>query len=296
MRILMTAAALALAGCAAITDPLGMEDPFAVPQPFQGVERNDAMLDQAIMVPALVVETPQGLGEEAAAALRGEVVEAARRHDVPAFAELTAMAWVLRGQAATIAAADKPGKEQRVISWQLLDPQGTQRTQFPVSFSGTDEVLVQGAARLVAEQTATALDAALARPRTQVAQSEADRPVAYVGTVKGAPGDGNAALARALGGVLPFKGVRVEAVKAKAQWRIEAKVTVVRGSADADVVTIVWRVLDAKGKEAGTIAQENAVPRGRLNKPWAEIAGYAAEAAAEGIAQLLQQVAKAKPA
>jgi hypothetical protein len=36
------------------------------------------------------------------------------------------------------------------------------------------------------------------------------------------------------------------------------------------------------------------VPRGRLSKPWAEIAGFAAEAAAEGIAQLIQQIAQAK--
>jgi hypothetical protein len=57
-----------------------------------------------------------------------------------------------------------------------------------------------------------------------------------------------------------------------------------------DVVTLTWRVLDASGSEAGTIAQENAVPHGRLAKPWREIAGFAAEAAAEGIAQLIQQV------
>jgi hypothetical protein len=122
------------------------------------------------------------------------------------------------------------------------------------------------------------------------------KPVAWVGAIKGAPGDGNEALARALQGVLPLKGVRVEAAKDRATWRIEGQVKVVRKSPTEDVVTLTWRVLDAQGKEAGTIAQENVVASGRLQKPWAEIAGFAAEAAAEGIAQLLQQVTQAKAA
>ena len=102
--------------------------------------------------------------------------------------------------------------------------------------------------------------------------------------------------AGALQAVLPIKGVRIERSRDKAAWRIEGKVKVAPKSATEDVVSLTWRVLDAKGKEAGTIAQENVVPRGRLKKPWAEVAGFAAEAAAEGIAQLLQQVAQAKGA
>jgi hypothetical protein len=53
--------------------------------------------------------------------------------------------------------------------------------------------------------------------------------------------------------------------------------------------------MDARGKEAGTITQENAVPHGRLDSKWGEIAGFAGEAAAEGIAQLIHSFA-AKPA
>ena len=32
---------LCVTACAAITEPIGMQDPFAIPTPFQGVERND---------------------------------------------------------------------------------------------------------------------------------------------------------------------------------------------------------------------------------------------------------------
>lgn len=298
-RLLVVVAAIfAVTGCAGITEPLGMKDPFAIPQPFQGVERNDAMVNQAILVSALVVEPPQGLTEEVAVLLRDQVVEAARQRDVPAFGAPTAMAWVLKGQTATISATGAPGSEQRIVSWQLFDPEGNERTQFPITFSGGDDVLMQGGTKLLAEQTANALEVALARPRTQIVEQQAPtaRPVVAVAGVKGAPGDGNTALAEALRAVLPLKGVKVDAKKDAAAWRIEGVVKVARGPGDNDTVTLTWRVLDAKGKEAGTITQENAVPRGRLSKPWAEVAGFAAEAAAEGIAQLLQQIAQAKPA
>jgi hypothetical protein len=293
--IIVAGLALALSGCAGITEPLGMEDPFAIPQPFQGMERNDEMIAQAIEVPALVVDVPQGMASEVGTVLRDQVVEAARKHDIPALSIATPRAWVLNAQAATIAASDKAGGEQTVISWRLFDATGRERTQFPVTFAGTEVSLTPAGVLLLADQTATALEAALTHPGRQVATAatSAVRPIAWVGTIKGAPGDGNTALARALQGVLPLKGVKVDPKKDKAAWRIEGVVKVARGPGDNDVVTLTWRVFDAKGKEAGTIVQENPVPRGRLSKPWAEIAGFAAEAAAEGIAQLIQQIAQA---
>jgi len=285
-------ALVVLCGCAGITD----DDPFAVPQPFRGVARNEAMLGQAIQVPALVVEAPQGLHPVIAEALRDHVVATAREHDIPALAEPTVLAWVLSGQAASVAGG--AGGEQTVILWRLTDDKGVERTQFPVTFQGDEASLSEAGADLLAEQTVSALDAALLRPGTQIAtaQIESTKPIAWIGAVRGAPGDGNTALARALQAVLPLKGVRVDADKTKAEWRIEGSVKVVHQSAKEDVVTLTWRVLDAKGKEVGTIAQENAVPRGHLAKAWGQIAAFAAEAAAEGIAQLLQQATSQKSA
>lgn len=294
--LIVVGLAFGLSACAGVTEPLGMSDPFAIAQPFRGLERNDEMIAQAIEVPALVVDVPQGMASEVGTALRDQVVEAARKHDIPALSQTTPLAWVLTAQAATIAASDKAGGEQTVISWRLFDATGRERTQFPVTFAGTEASLTVAGVQLLAEQTATALETALTHPGRQIATNAAAtvRPIAWIGTIKGAPGDGNMALARALQGVLPLKGVKVDPQKDKAAWRIEGVVKVTHGAGDKDVVTLTWRVLDAKGKEAGTIAQENAVPRGRLTKPWAEIAGFAAEAAAEGIAQLIQQIAQAE--
>lgn len=291
-----------LAACSSVTEPLGLEDPFAIPQPFKGMERNDTMIAQAIRVPALVVAVPSGLAEERALTLRDRVIELAQASDIPALSEASVRAWSLTGQAAKIQSSGRPegrkGKRrqpetdgQGVIVWRLADPDGVERAKFSVAFKTVQDMLTDTDLRLAAQSTVTALDNALLRPGTQVAAAVAqvEKPVAWMGTVKGAPGDGNQSLARALIGILPMKGVAVEEARAKAQWRIEGVIKVVPGPAQ-DIVTLTWRVLDASGKEAGTISQENAVPRGRLSKPWREIAGFAAEAAAEGIAQLIQQV------
>lgn len=297
LRFLVLALFLSLTGCAGV---LGSDDPFAIPQPFQGVERNDDMINNAIEVPALVVDAPAGLDEVKGPALRDQVVKAARNHDVPALSEATVRAWFLTGQMAELRTGQKPEQDKCVISWTLIDATGTQRSQFAVTFDGAAKDMGEAAIVMLGEQTAVALEAALLRPRVQVAQAPtasaaADRPTAWVGEIKGAPGDGNTALARSLNAVLPLKGVRIKGAKADAEWIVEGRVKVVAGSPTQDVVTLAWRITDAKGKEAGTITQQNAVPHGRLDKKWAELAGFAAEAAAEGIAQLIQQVKAAKP-
>jgi hypothetical protein len=302
-RLVCFVAFAGLIACSSVTEPMGMEDPFGIPQPFKGKERNDDMIAQAIRVPALVVAVPGGLAEERGQALRDRVVELAQASDIPALSSASVRAWSLSGEAALIETPAMPGKgkkkqakgSQGVIIWRLADPDGAERAKFSVKFKAVQETLGDADLRIVAQDTVNALDAALLRPDTQVSQTiiAAEKPVAWVGSVRGAPGDGNQALTRALTGILPMKGVMLGATQAKAQWRIEGVVKVAPGANGQDIVTLTWRVLDAQGREAGSITQENTVPRGRLAKPWREIAGFAAEAAAEGIAQLIQQVTAA---
>lgn len=294
----LTFVALGCVGCAALTEPFGVQDPFAIPKPFQGVERNDAMLTQAAAVPAVVVTTPVGLDDTTAVALRDRVVTAAQARDVPAMSAPVVRAWVLDGRTARISANNQAGSERVVVFWRLVDDQAVERARFSVETKGADASLSEIEVADLATQTALQLDTALMRPETQVAQQAetVERAKVWVGQIRGAPGDGNQALARALTAVLPLKGIRIESDKSKVEWRIEGLVKVAQSSATQDVVTLTWRVFDAKGAEAGKIEQENTVPRGRLNKSWAETAGFAAEAAAEGITQLIQQLSVAKPA
>src|SRR6185295_8346866 len=104
-------ALLGVAACASFTEPMGMRDPFAIDQPFQGVARNDRMLSIVTQAPAIVVRPIYGLGAEKAEALRRRVMTILRTHDVPALAESSAsIAWTLEGQAAFITREDGPAK------------------------------------------------------------------------------------------------------------------------------------------------------------------------------------------
>ncbi len=98
--VLIVGLALGLSACAGVTEPLGMKDPFAIAQPFQGLERNDEMIAQAIEVPALVVEVPQGLAAEVATALRDQVVAAWKHVEAAKLAEKKAKELVTEAEAA----------------------------------------------------------------------------------------------------------------------------------------------------------------------------------------------------
>lgn len=107
--------------------------------------------------------------------------------------------------------------------------------------------------------------------------------------VAGAPGDGDTALAKALRQAL-------EASSFGSADSAEAAAHFVQGTVTADPpregsqrIAIRWQVTTADGHEVGEANQENMVPAGRLDRRWGGIAVLAAQAAAEGIAEILQQ-------
>jgi hypothetical protein len=289
LRFLLCLCLFGLAACASITEPLGMRDPFAIDTPFQGVARNDRMLAIVTQAPAIVVRPIHGLGTEKADTLRQRVMTVLRAHDVPALAESTAsIAWVLQGQAAFIR-GPAGGEISGTIAWQLTDARGNVRAKFSTPLKGNEDTIADTLFGPMADQIAVEVDLALTGPKQQAAPAAApaEVPRASVAEVAGAPGDGNTALTKALAALLPFKGIKIAETKNDAAWRIEGKVNVTQKSPQEDLVTLNWLVLDQEGKELGAIKQQNAVPHQRLNGAWKEIAAFAAEAAAEGIAQLI---------
>jgi len=105
----------------------------------------------------------------------------------------------------------------------------------------------------------------------------------FIVGVTGAPGDGNIALPNALAGFFSQFDVDLLPAKAPDAFIIEGKVSVSPKNASEEKVSILWLLMNPKGKELARIAQENAVPAGSLEPHWGTTAQYAAEAAADGL-------------
>jgi hypothetical protein len=106
--------------------------------------------------------------------------------------------------------------------------------------------------------------------------------------VDGAPGDGAAALEKAITLLLQRRDIAIVTDPQRgADLVLEADVTVGRPAAGKQHVKIVWHVRHQDGSEIGTVAQENDVPTGLLDGPWGDVAYTVAVAAQDGIMALV---------
>ncbi|HVH80561.1 MAG TPA: hypothetical protein VM782_14290, partial [Stellaceae bacterium] len=109
--------------------------------------------------------------------------------------------------------------------------------------------------------------------------------------VTGAPGDGNASLASSLTAVLKHQDIEfVDAANGKPDIAVDCDVKLDPAKDGQQHVKIVWHVARATGGgEVGQVAQENDIPRGRLDGAWGDIAFSVAMAAQSGIMQLVDR-------
>lgn len=292
LRRLVLLLPLLLPGCAAVTEPLGLEDPFAIPRVFEGVARDQRVLNPQLGVVSVVVEAPRGLEGEVGVTLQDRVIRALTEQDIAGQARSTVPTWTLKSRYAGTFRADRRSLPTSVIVWRLYDKDNVRQGQFTTTYTGStlDDIvprLADQAKAVSAEVLALVMPGGLAKP---VEPALPATPQMAVGRIKGAPGDGNVALAFAIKTALMAKGVRMAPAPAKAVWQIDCSVAVVRLNDKEDRVRLVWRLRDPQRREAGTLEQENPVPHGRLRGKWGDVATYAAEAAADGIWQILQQI------
>lgn len=105
-------------------------------------------------------------------------------------------------------------------------------------------------------------------------------------------GDGprkNQELTAAMRKVLIQAGWPVLSAPRKDALTVRGQVKIAPGAGGKDMVNIVWRVERPDGGSLGEISQANDVPQGSLAQAWGETATYAAQAAADGIFQIVQQ-------
>jgi hypothetical protein len=111
-------------------------------------------------------------------------------------------------------------------------------------------------------------------------------PAAYV-SVAGAPGDGEQALAAALGRRLSALGVTQATAFESDVYDVQGTVRVSPAPGGKETVTIIWVVFAPDGNQLGVTRQTKEVKKGLLDKRWGGAADAAAAAAAADIVQLL---------
>jgi len=125
-----------------------------------------------------------------------------------------------------------------------------------------------------------------ADPDAAKPDAKPEAPLAYI-SVAGAPGDGEQALAAALGKRLSAAGVRTATSLAANVYSVEGvvKVTAVKGGRQS--VRIDWTIFAPDGNTLGGVSQTRIVRKGSLDRKWGPTADTAARAAAWEISKLI---------
>jgi hypothetical protein len=177
-----------------------------------------------------------------------------------------------------------------LIHWSLLDLKGDSVGEYTQGVRGARWEWEYGDPRII-----RAVGNGAAKPLAAMIVDDAEDPLPLsllgagilVGPVTGAPGDGNIALREAIVRTLRLADVLITEDKRQANLMILGQVDIQSHQTNQDRVLIVWRVLTMDGFEVGRATQENVVPGGSLNGPWARQAENVAAAALIGIQRIL---------
>ncbi len=230
--------------------------------------------------------------------------------DIPATTDFESdHLFVLVGKATS--KSDWTGTYTKVV-WRIQDEAGNLLTELSIDdtapFVSPDapwEALDMAALKRLAQKTAEAVEAAqdnLDEAVESVPQSQGSSAVASkpqrgrmaIGSITGAPGDGNDALALALAQVLRQYQVSVEAKPGPGIYSTKATVSVTNKDAQTQTVRIEWLLLGPSGQRYGAVEQENDVAAGSL-AVWGDTAVYAAAGAGDGLVALMEQLGTTPP-
>ena len=107
--------------------------------------------------------------------------------------------------------------------------------------------------------------------------------------VTGGDAVGDKELTMAMRKVLTGAGWPVLSAKRGDALSIQGSVVVDPAQNGQQMVHLVWLVSTPAGKSLGDVKQNNAVPEGTLKAGWGASAGYATQAAADGIFKLIEK-------
>lgn len=259
-----------------------------LPRPFQSAHDNGENfrlmpIDKA----GMVVHPPDGMPAPAATAFTAALIDALRNEDVAAMAGPGNAASLVLGGSAS---AEGGGWS---ISLALADanrmPVGS-ITSHANPPSSNDPKSWSPFARTMAHSIAAMLQSDGAMPR-------ADEPIVTIGEVRGLPDGDRRMLVHALQYVLQRARLQVVNSPGKATHVIVGSIVIAppHGSTGRAVrnVDVRWTVERADKSPVGELHQSNDVPQAMLDHDWPDIAMAVANAAADGIVDLVNRRAAA---
>ncbi|HZK88864.1 MAG TPA: hypothetical protein VFC56_01840 [Stellaceae bacterium] len=285
VRLAGFAAAAAIAACQPLPHPFADDRPAAA----------------MIAVPDnidIAVGSFEGEPRATAAKLPAAIAHELLAHNIPA-SDMTTSRDSYRLEGRVEEHADRAGKSVVTVFWRLSDAKSaivSERSDHLAASTrdwdnGDDKRVTQLAA------AAAARIAALLTDETPKEAAGGGRTRVAVRRGAGAPGDGDASLAASLIALLKHRDIElVDAAKGRPDLDVDAQVKVDPPRDNKQHVKIVWHVARPAGGEIGQVAQENDIPRGRLDGPWGDIAYSVAMAAEGGIMQIVDRVAPPRKA
>ena len=150
--------------------------------------------------------------------------------------------------------------------------------------NGSERVLVEAA-----DGTAASISRLILGASADIIEGKTVEGI-WVGPVRGAPGDGNTALRRALRLALKGQGQTLHDTAPEAAARILGRVNLSEVNETTENIAIVWEVLRPDGTTVGKASQENAIPKGSLNGPWGQVAAYATAAVVSAVIELTDRI------
>lgn len=259
-----------------------------LPRPFHDEANPLAQPEEIIDV---VVASPTGIPAPLARHVAAAVAYHLGQIDIPA---TTGTAAGARYRLSGVVTGEAAAPDVAVIHWTLLDADGNAVGIHAQGIGGPQAAWEGGDPRLIGQvgaEAAVALARVIADADTGVAPPPAGS--LRIEAVRGAPGDGNRALAQAIRRELAGSGIPVVEVGQPSAYRLIGEVDVAAPMAGRQATRIVWRVIALDGTEAGRAvgraAQENVVAAGSLDGAWGEAARAIAAAAAPGIADILKR-------
>ena len=270
--------------------PLLLAGCGTLPEPFYGNPGREGAILSIPPAPVLMVPAPTGalLGNDEAKLYAGDLAAQLANMNVPSiFGPAVKSDWQLVTTA-------KLAGDDVIPAYTVLGPNGKTYGQLqgaPVPAAAW----ANGTASALQNEAATdakPLSKLLANINARVQQSnplslENRPPRIFLGTVTGAPGDGDTALPLDLSRDLP--GPDLELVKSAKQADFSVSGTVKATPSGPGQVTMEldWSVLDANHRKIGQVTQLHVLAVGDISPYWGDVAAAAAAEAASGIQQVV---------